>query len=255
MSHKKVIRRGAEPKKPKKVPKTLPWKAVPWRTLSLSISVFAILYGVHLWKEQWKIDDVIIRGELRVFNAKDVAKELLWLKQENFFDVDLDLVKDMVIDMPLIADARIQKVWPASIEIQLLQAKPVAIWNDKKLLGSDGQLSDLPNKELPELSHISGAERYANHAVETYPLIQSELKKHDLSIKSLHVSNLGAFEVYLDEDKRIKFGRKRLVQRLARLDKLLQTLDVKSIQSIDLRYGRGAAVLLKDKEALQENKS
>lgn len=254
LANKKVIRRGAEPIKPKKPARKIPWKAVPWRSLSLTISICSVLYAIHLWKAQWQIDEVVIRGELAVFEAKDIAKELLWLKRENFFDVNVDEIKQSLIEMPLIADARVKKVWPASIEVLVLEAKPLAIWNDTKLLSSDGQLSELPNKALPQLSRMSGAERHAHYAVAVYPKIQAQLNEHELSIKVLNVSDLGAFDVQLEGGEKIKFGRKQLAQRLSRLDKLLQKLDAKSIQSIDLRYGKGAAVLFKQQGQIQEKK-
>lgn len=250
MSNKNV-RRGAQPIKPKKPPKRIAWGAVPWRSMLVMSLLGTLLYALYLGQQRWLIKDVLVQGQLHFLNHKQVAKELLWLRQSNFFSVDLDKVKQQIMQLPLVSDVRVRRVWPASIKVAILEARPLAILNGDKLLASDGKLSALPAVPLPELSNVAGSERYADYATEMYPLVQKNLASHALSIQVLQVSALGALSVKLHQGGRIYFGRKQLTQRLTRLDKLLKQIDIRQIQSIDLRYHKGAAIHWQ----AQENKS
>ncbi len=242
MSQKKA-HRGARPIKVKQPPKRIPWNAFPWRSLLVLLLTTGIVYAAYLGQQRWLIQDVLIQGNLRVNTHTEIGQKLLWLKQASFFNVELDKIKQQLMQLPLISDVQVRRVWPASIKVALLEAKPVAILNGTKVLGSDGKLSVLPTTALPKnLTQLAGSERHVDYAIKLYPQLQASIAQHALLIHTLRVSNLGALSVELEQGVDIYLGRKQLPQRLARLNKLLKQINIQQVQSIDLRYNKGAAI-------------
>ncbi len=82
-------KRGATPlEKPRakrlRLP-AMPSIRVPWKALLvLSFSVLFVA-ALQFSYRHWPITDVVVEGRMAVHSAEDIARQLLWLKQESFF--------------------------------------------------------------------------------------------------------------------------------------------------------------------------
>ncbi|MDK2777205.1 MAG: FtsQ-type POTRA domain-containing protein [Pseudomonadota bacterium] len=244
MAKKKEIPRGATPlvtREKRQWQLTLP--SVPWQWIVLPLLVAGVIAGGRWAYQSWPITGVEISGRLTVWKAEDVAAKISWVKDENFFSLDPQQVYQDVATMPLIRQVVVRKRWPGTVELTLTEDLPMAVMNGNKLLSVSGVISDIPAGLSTEgLAHIDGDETQAETAIRYFRRIQQSLNGRELKIDQLAVNATGAVTVDLSNGWKIHFGRQYFEERIQRLAILLAKLPPEAVDSLDLRYGKGAAI-------------
>lgn len=201
------------------------------------------IYGLQQVRWGWPVDQVEIEGEFRYWQAKDLAKQLIWVKEQNFFSLDVRLVKKELEQLALIKKVQIKKVWPDTLLVKFKEDIPIAVWNNEALLNPKGEELVLPNtfdyKGLPKLS---GPEQKTEQVMRQFQRFQSRLVSRDAEIASLSMNAVGSWQVVLKNGWTIRLGRQQLEQRIERLIELLKILPQEKVAVVDLRYGKGAAI-------------
>jgi cell division protein FtsQ len=169
----------------------------------------------------WPVEQVEIEGEFRFWEAEELAKQLLWVKEQNFFSLDVHQVKAEVEQLALIKSVQVKKIWPDTLLVKFKEDIPVAVWNQKTLFG--------PQQETEQV-------------MRQFQRFQSRLLSADAAIVSLTMNTVGSWQVELANGWMIRLGRQQLEQRLDRLIELLKILPQEKVAVVDLRYGKGAAI-------------
>ncbi|ASP37217.1 hypothetical protein CHH28_00290 [Bacterioplanes sanyensis] len=227
----------------------LPHIVMPWRTIAAITVVTCVGVFINISYRYWPITDVVVDGRLSVHSPQDIARQLLWLKQESFFSADLSRVQREVSALPLMSAVAVSKQWPASVLVRVQEAVPVARWNDNELLDSAGLISTRPDAyQADSLPQIRAHARYADLAARSYRLIQQVLLERQVTIQQLLVSSSGSISAELSNGWRVALGQSYIEQRLTRLAQLLDHLPAPQVARLDLRYGKGAAIAWRQEE-------
>jgi len=241
---KKAAPRGATPlvvKEPIQWRITMP--DIAWQWLLLPLIVVALAAGVRWAYHSWPITSVDVKGRLSVWNAEDIAGKIVWVKDESFFSLDLQRVYQQLSGLPLIMQVTVRKRWPNTLEVNLYEDVPMAIWNGDQLLSGNGRLSEIPaHLNAGNLARIDGDRNYAEAAVRHFRRIQQSLGHLNIGISRLTVSSVGAVDVELSNGWQVRFGRQYFEERVQRLELLIAQLPEAAVVSVDLRYGKGAAI-------------
>ncbi|GGY37848.1 hypothetical protein GCM10011297_08740 [Bacterioplanes sanyensis] len=240
-------KRGATPlEKPRakrlRLP-AMPAVKVPWRALFLVSVAVLVVAALQFSYRHWPITDVVVEGRMAVHSAEDIARRLLWLKQESFFSADLHRVQQQIEQLPLVAGVVVSKQWPSGITVNVRESVPVARWNENSLLDSSGRVTERPAVfDASELPHIKAQSRYADVASRSYRLVQQILLSRQVTVEHLSVSSSGSIHAQLSNGWSVALGKGYIEQRLQRLARLLDTLPAQQVARLDLRYGKGAAI-------------
>jgi cell division protein FtsQ len=216
-----------------------------WFVQSAFVVTLLVLSGWGLQQVRWgwPVEQVEIEGEFRFWQAEDLAKELLWVKEQNFFSLDVRQVKTSIEQLALIKSAEIKKVWPDTLLVTFKEDSPVAVWNQKTLLNPLGEelilLNDFNAEGLPSLF---GPEKKTVQVMRQFQRFQSRLSSVNAAMISLTVNTVGSWQVELENGWTIRLGRQQLEQRVERLIELLKILPQEKVAVVDLRYGKGAAI-------------
>lgn len=241
---KKAAPRGATPlvvKQPKQWNVTMP--VIAWQWLLLPCLLAGLLAGMRWGYHSWPITNVDVKGRLSVWNAEDIAGKIVWVKNESFFSLDLQSVYEQLAGLPLIMQVTVRKRWPNTLELTLYEDVPMAIWNGDQLLSANGRLSEIPaHLDASNLARINGDRNYAEAAVRHFRRIQQSLVHLNVGINRLTVSAVGAVDVELSNGWQVRFGRQYFEERVQRLELLIAQLPMTAVASVDLRYGKGAAI-------------
>jgi cell division protein FtsQ len=208
------------------------------------VSLFLVAgWGLQQVRWGWAVEQVEIEGEFRYWQAKDLAKQLLWVKQQNFFSLDVRQVKYELEQLALIKSAQVKKVWPDTLLVKFKEDIPVAIWNKDALLNPKGEELLLPGSfDQSSLPRLFGPELKTEQVMRQFQRFQSRLSAVDAVMVSLTMNAIGSWEIELENGWAIRLGRQQLEQRIERLIELLKILPQEKVAVVDLRYGKGAAI-------------
>ena len=212
-----------------------------------TVFVICLLVGAGWGLQQvrwgWPVENVEIEGEFRYWQAQDLAKQLLWVKEQNFFSLDVRQVKQQLEQLALIKKVQVKKVWPDTLLVKFKEDIPVAVWNNDSLLNPQGEELLLPGSfAQSRLPKLFGPEQKTEQVMRQFQRFQSRLSGVDAVMVSLSLNPVGSWQVELENGWTVRLGRQQLEQRLERLIELLKILPQEKVAVVDLRYGKGAAI-------------
>ena len=131
-----------------------------------------------------------------------------------FFTVDLESVRSSLEKLPWIREARVERRWPDTLVVSLVEHVPLARWNDNALVSEAGEVFVAAlNQPLPRLS---GPEDNVTEVVTAYRAYQKALAPLGMTIDELRLSPRRAWRIRLDNGMQIALGREQANVRLAR---------------------------------------
>jgi len=239
------IPRGATPRPVAKPARQwrLPQLNIRWQWLLLPLLLVALVAGMRWGYQSWPVTAIDVSGRLSVWQADEIARQLVWVKGESFFSLDVEKVHRQLQALPLVLQVNVRKRWPGTLDIRLYEDVPVALWNNDQLLSASGMLSAVPaGLETAGLTRMQGSSVQAEQAVRYFRRIQQVLAGNAVRVEQLHITATGAVRTQLNNGWQVEFGRQYFEERVLRLAALLARLPQEKVQAVDLRYGKGAAI-------------
>jgi cell division protein FtsQ len=178
-----------------------------------------------------------------------------------FFTVDLERVRNSLETLPWVREARVERRWPDTLVVSLVEHVPMARWNDNALVNDVGSVFVAAvTRRLPRLS---GPEDSSAEVVAAFRRHQAALAPLGMTIAELRLSPRRAWRIRLDNGMTLALGREQTDARLARFVALYPRLFVahpagpgSAMPServepvvVDLRYPDGFAVRMPDGKA------
>ncbi len=169
--------------------------------------------------------------------------------KRGFFALNVQTICDKLMQVPWVASVYVQRNWPDSVQIRIQERKPLAIWEKKGVIDTEGKLFFPSDPQLikGELPEFYGEESQVAAMLDTYLLILSKLKPLGLSVKKLEIMPDHGWRAMLDNGITIILGQVELEERLTRFvlaygDSKSGVMDDK-VKVVDLRYTNGLAIL------------
>jgi len=171
-----------------------------------------------------------------------------------FFTVDLEKVRNSLEKLPWVREARVERRWPGTLVVSLVEHVPLARWNDDALVNEAGDIF-VAAVTLP-LPRLSGPEDSSAEVVAAYYRHQEALAPLGMTIRELRLSPRRAWRLQLENGMQLALGRDQADARLARFVALYPRLfgaqpaateDAAPVAAlapltVDLRYPDGFAV-------------
>jgi len=215
-----------------------------------AILVITLFFSVKWLKQVGfiPIEVVSLTTKLQYCDPEMIRTAVSEDMKQGFFGLKMGVIREKLISLPWVANATVQRCWPNMVKIKIFERQPMAIWNDKGVIDTEGKLfmpGNLANVE--GFPSFSGPEEYVNEMVDTYLLILSKLKPVGLAVKKLEIMPDHGWRAMLDNGVTIVLGQIELQERLARFVAARDIVgDGPRVASenlvIDLRYTNGLAV-------------
>ncbi len=173
-----------------------------------------------------------------------------------FFTVDLERVRESLEKLPWVREARVERRWPDTLVVSLVEHVPLARWNENALVNGDGEI--FVAAVSGKLPRLAGPDDASVEVVEAYRRYTATLAPLGLRIEALRLSPRRAWQMRLDSGMQLALGRDHVDARLARFVELYPRLfgarpaaDGKTIAAVapaavDLRYPDGFAIRMPD---------
>lgn len=228
------------------------WTADHRRSLS-GLLLLGLLVLVALWATRWlsdpyrfPLDVVEIKGEFRYLQKQTLQAAIAPHTTGGFFTVDVDSVRSAAEALPWVAGARVRRIWPATLRVQITEQQAVAGWNDAGFLNAAGeaffpQAGGTP-ADLPQLAGPAGQEE---KVLQQYRKVRKTLQSLDLRVARLSMDGRRAWALQLDNGVQLKLGRARPWVRLQRFVRAFPNVFAErmvDLKSVDMRYSNGFSV-------------
>ncbi len=169
--------------------------------------------------------------------------------QTGLIALDLMYLTERVTSLAWVSGVNIERIWPDTLILRLVEQKPYLRWGVSGLLNSEGKRFNPNNvgqfSELPVIYARDGDEASLYRVMKK---MQAGLTDYGMEVESLTISDRKEWIVGLKGGMELKFGRRcplEMYERFIRLLPLLGSESIDSIESFDMRYPTGFAVRLK----------
>ena len=173
---------------------------------------FGLNFTVH--HPYFNIRQVTVSGETEFIDVQALQKTLWERLRGNYFFADLDDLRQATESVPWVDHARVERVWPDTIRVQVVRRRAIGRWGKDRLVSTRGEIFAPGALTVPEaegLPLFSGPEAMGPEVVETWEELQPLAAKLPAELKELQVNNRGAWAAVIESEAiprtRIELGR------------------------------------------------
>jgi cell division protein FtsQ len=210
----------------------------------------ALLAGGCLAAGAWALDRPIhvisMDGSFQRVSPGQVEKAVAPFASAGFMSADLDAIEHAVEAVPWVDHARVQRRWPNSLHVTVVEETAAARWGQSGLLNTRGQLFVREAAHVPaELPRLSGPDGTESQVAQRYLATQGRMLEAGMRIAALRLDERGAWEIDLDSGVTVRLGRREVDERL---DRFIHTASqviahrLNDVSYVDMRYSNGFAI-------------
>lgn len=237
------------------------WRPLLAAMLALSTLAGASYGGLWLWQRSpvqqlsrvHTLEQVRVKGPFRAVSQRQIEEILLPYLQRGFFSADIRGMRAALLQNPWITSASVSRRWPRGVQVEVQEARPLAVWGEDKLLVASGELLPRPEKmETGRLPELAGDEDLVERIMSQYQALAGLLTTRDMEVKRLSFDDLAGWKLELVSGVELRLGHDQLLERVNRFLELSRGVlapHLAKIARVDTRYSNAVAVQWKlDKE-------
>jgi cell division protein FtsQ len=229
------------------------WKrptfVIEWRSHARRAALLVLTVG-GLAALTWALDRPVrvisMDGSFQRVSPGQIEKAVAPFSQAGFMSADLDDIQLAVERLPWVEHARIQRRWPNSLHVTVIEQTAAARWGESGLLNTRGELFVRSATHVPaELPRLSGPNGTESQVAQRYLSVQGRMLEAGMRIAALRLDERGAWEMDLDSGVTVRLGRREVDERI---DRFIHTASqvishrLNEITYVDMRYSNGFAI-------------
>lgn len=215
------------------------------------VSMAAILISACFAINQFNLSDYFPIKTVRVYgltrvSPQEIKNTLLPLLDRGFFVINVEYIKDRLLQIPWTGDIFVRRVWPDKIEITVVEKSPAAKWNGQSLLSTGGELFTPKKNTIPaDLPELIGPDGKQVFMLQYLKDMKSLLVPLNAKIARLELTPYLSWKLILDNGMTLQMGHKDVLTRLSQFVKVYPKIikgSASDVEYVDLRYPNGIAV-------------
>lgn len=195
--------------------------------------------------DRFPITTIKVAASYEHVTHKELETVLAKYLSASFFSLPVSSLQNELSEINWIDSAYVERVWPDTLKIKLVEKKPVAAWGDA-LMTEDGRLFNEGAIPLDlAVPKLKGPLSQQLEVLQVYEKLSKILSSYGLNASGLQLSDNQAWVLILGSGIKIYLGKKELEARLLRFCKAYPAVFAEKadqLASVDLRYPRGMAV-------------
>jgi cell division protein FtsQ len=243
-----MVRKQAKRRKQKKAPKfQIP--AFPFKRLSALFVAGAIIFLSYQFSVEMldqPISAITVDGTFQRVSALQIEEAISDELGTGFFSANLNRIRNRVVDLAWVDQATVARRWPGKLVISVTEQVPAAIWGERGLLNTRGDLFVSDARHVPaELPRLSGPEGQSSVVAQRYLAMREKLIPFGLDLRQVHLDARGAWQMKLSNGVDIRLGRRDVDARAALfLDVAANIISSREaeIDFVDMRYSNGFTI-------------
>lgn len=220
------------------------WRAHARRGALLAGSVASL--AALTWALDRPIRVVSMDGTFQRVSPGEIEKAVTPFTNTGFLSADLDRIQRAIEAVPWVDHARVQRRFPNSLHVTVVEETAMARWGESGLLNTRGELFIRQAVHVPaELPRLSGPDGTESQVAQRYLSAQGRMLEAGMRIAALRLDERGAWEMDLDSGVTVRLGRRDVEERL---DRFIRTASqvishrMNDITYVDMRYSNGFSI-------------
>lgn len=247
MTRKQARRRKQKPQKRFEMP-SFPLKGLS--VLLSAVAVIALSYRFSAEMLDRPITSITVDGPFQRVTALQIEEAINDELGAGFFSANLKAIRTQIVALTWIDEANVARRWPGTLAISVTEQIPAAIWGDRGLLNTRGDLFVEDARHVPaELPKLRGPKGQSSTVAQRYLDMREQLIPTGLDVREVILDARGAWQMTLSNGIDIRFGRRDVNER-SRLFLDVAASIVSSreaeIEFVDMRYRNGFTIGWKD---------
>jgi cell division protein FtsQ len=227
-------------------------------TMLLTIIVYFSAYvrNNHFAVTAWPaIENVNISGSIDAVDREALTTIIRTHSAGGFLRLKMDELESALEKLTWVRQASVQRYWPDTLSVNVLQHSPIARWGDTGLMNAYGDLF-FPNDidAYQTLPMLYGEEVRAKELARTFENSLQQLKLLGLQLRGLFEDERQSKHLVLSDGLVISIGDGDVsdkIDRFATAHKQYLAENLNEVKKIDLRYTNGLAVEWKSPQYAQ----
>ena len=218
--------------------------------IAIALIALPVVAFVNGWigAERFPLTKLRVSGDMRHVDPAAVQNVLLPYARKGFFAVELDDAQAALARLPWVESAEVSKKWPDVLEVRIHEHRPLALWDEDKLLSERGRIyprsamGDALPKGLPQLG---GDPRQVAEVLAFYNQTRELFAPIGLGVRELRQDARGSWSLRLSNGAQVLIGRQDAESRVRRFAELMPKLIApqgRALRRADLRYANGFAL-------------
>jgi cell division protein FtsQ len=223
--------------------------AIDWRRALQTVAALAVVAGFVLLLRtalDQRVHRVLVDAPFQRVSPVEVEQVVRANLRGGFMTADLGRLQRAVESLAWVDRARIHRVWPDGLRIEVVEQIAAARWAEDGLLNTRGELfmtgTRLVPQELPRLDGPAGSEA---DVAQRYLTLQGRLVEQGLRIVALRLDARGAWEMDLANGVTVRLGRRQVDERMERFLQVAAPViagRAADIAYVDMRYSNGFSI-------------
>jgi cell division protein FtsQ len=220
------------------------WRTHARRAALLLLTVGAL--GALSWALDRPVKVISMDGSFQRVSPGQIEQAVAPFSKAGFMSADLDAIERAVESVPWVDHARVQRRWPNSLHVTVIEQTAAARWGESGLLNTRGELFVKAAAHVPaELPRLSGPDGTQAQVAQRFMAVQGRMLEAGMRIAALRLDERGAWEMDLDSGVTVRLGRREVDERI---DRFIRTTSqviahrLNEITYVDMRYSNGFAI-------------
>lgn len=243
MTRKQAKRRKQKTARQLKLP-TIRWKLLLAPVVAVGVVVGTYFLSAAMLDQP--IHSIEISGPFQRVTALQIEEAIEDELEYGFVSADVGHIQSRIVSMPWIDQATVARRWPARLKISYTEQVPAAIWGERGLLNTRGELFVINARHIPaELPRLSGPKERSDDVASRYLTIRERLIPIGLDLRRVHLDPRGAWEMTLANGVEVRLGRRDIDNRTELfLDIVADIITGRAadIEYVDMRYSNGFTI-------------
>lgn len=223
---------------------------LPVLRLILSGLVIAAVYGYReYWLNLFPVRNIRVEGDINHVNPAEIRKHLTEHAAKAYFMINLSGVEQDVRQCTWVDRVQVTRIWPDTLQVRIVEQKPVAIWKNTGFLNQRGELFFADGLEgHGHLPRVDGPTAQEKRLLATLNALNKAWKAQGVQVARLALSESLAWSLEFDSGLRVVFGKQDPLLATKRLQGILPALGEQrfgELAALDLRYPSGMALVWK----------
>lgn len=216
-----------------------------------------VLAGMSDWllsgeRRMFPVQYVRVEGDIENLDEARFVRTLSSGVSGGYFSLDIAQVEHLARSFSWVERAQVERLWPDTVVIRIIEHKPVARWGSDELLNYRGerftQASPAQFSGLPAIDAPAGTER---EMLAVLAGLNQRLGGRGLKVAALALSKRHAWVLTLDNGLQLYVGRQDPLVAADRFLELIPKLGeerARRLARLDLRYPSGFSIVWKADE-------
>lgn len=217
-------------------------------TLLIVCALFLTARTIYLYladPQRFPVNTVRISATYHHISHKQLEAILEQYNIFSFFSLPISRLSKALQELEWTHTAHVERLWPDTLKIKLVEKTPIAIWNNAMLSDSGEVFNEGGAATEDSLPHLTGPNNQHQEVLQVYQKMSKILTMYGLQATGLKWRKNAAWELVLSNGVQLRLGKRDLDLRVHRFCKAYSAVFAEKpdqLASVDLRYPRGMAV-------------